>query len=129
MKFTTHSHSQEQRKGGSAEAETRTSAAIHYPNNKVLFIHFNHNYRAQRLICYSITELFIPKILITFIWTSNRVKKWTYRFQSLRHTCHSLAVKMASLMQSYEQQYSTITADIVSKIGRIPNSSGGRYNW
>ena len=34
---------------------------------------------------------------------------------------------MASLMDSYEQQYSTLTAEITSKIGRIPNLVGSKY--
>ena len=32
---------------------------------------------------------------------------------------------MAQLMESYEQQFSHLTAEIVSKTGRIPNLSGG----
>ena len=32
-------------------------------------------------------------------------------------------------MESYEQQYSSLTADIVSKTGRIPNISGGDINF
>ena len=31
---------------------------------------------------------------------------------------------MATLMESYEQQYSTLTADITAKTGRVPNLSG-----
>ena len=34
---------------------------------------------------------------------------------------------MASLMESYEQQYSSLTADIVSKTGSIPNLAGCMY--
>ena len=32
---------------------------------------------------------------------------------------------MATLMESYEQQYSNLTAEITSKTGQIPNLAGG----
>ncbi len=34
---------------------------------------------------------------------------------------------MASLMESYEQQYSTLTAEITTKTGTIPNLTGSKY--
>ena len=34
--------------------------------------------------------------------------------------------KMASLVDSYEQQYAVLTADITAKIGRIRIQSGGK---
>ena len=36
---------------------------------------------------------------------------------------------MASLMESYEQQYSNLTAEIVSHTGKIPNLSGSKYMY
>ena len=36
-------------------------------------------------------------------------------------------IKMASLMESYEQQYSNLTAEITCKTGQIPNLSGSMY--
>ena len=34
---------------------------------------------------------------------------------------------MATLMESYEQQYSNLTAEIVSHTGKVPNLSGSKY--
>ena len=41
--------------------------------------------------------------------------------------CKDIFYNMATLMESYEQQYSSLTAEIVAKTGRIPNLSGGTY--
>ena len=35
---------------------------------------------------------------------------------------------MSSVFESYEQQFATITADITSRIGRIPNLTGSRLH-
>ena len=32
---------------------------------------------------------------------------------------------MASLMQTFEQQYSALTAEVTVKIGKVPNLHGG----
>ena len=34
---------------------------------------------------------------------------------------------MAGVFESYEQQFSTITADITARIGKIPNLTGSEY--
>ena len=33
---------------------------------------------------------------------------------------------MSSIFESYEQQFSTITADITARIGKIPNLTGSK---
>lgn len=38
----------------------------------------------------------------------------------------SASVKMATLIDNYEQQYAVLTADITAKIGRIVSLSGGK---
>ena len=45
------------------------------------------------------------------------------------HEVKLQAVKMASLMESYEQQYSNLTAEITAKIGKIPNLHGSRLKY
>jgi hypothetical protein len=35
---------------------------------------------------------------------------------------------MASLMESYEQQYAVLTADITAKIGKLTSSHGGMWH-
>ncbi len=35
---------------------------------------------------------------------------------------------MASLLDSYIQQYSVLTADIVAKTGKVPNLTGGKMH-
>lgn len=34
---------------------------------------------------------------------------------------------MATLIQSYEQQYSVLTADLTAKIGRLKSNNEGKY--
>ena len=36
---------------------------------------------------------------------------------------------MAGVFESYEHQFSTITADITARIGRIPNLVGSEWVW
>ena len=41
----------------------------------------------------------------------------------IRHLIERL--NMASLMQTFEQQYSVLSADITVKVGKVPNLHGG----
>lgn len=36
---------------------------------------------------------------------------------------------MGTLIESYEQQYSSLTAEITFNIGRISNTHGGKYSF
>jgi hypothetical protein len=67
-------------------------------------------------LCYIILNMYCTCIL--FWWRH----LWSIKIPWHPHVITN--VSMASLIESYEQQYSSLTADIVSKTGRIPNLAG-----
>lgn len=54
-------------------------------------------------------------ILVCFIW----------RFRNNKRESEGEVERM-SVFENYEQQFSTITADITARIGKIPNLTGSK---